>query len=1211
MYEKKNIPKVIYCIHALSFVLVNAGLAGHIGDLVGKLEFSEEEIKNTQKSLDATGVTLPNFKNVGNAIAGEPETGAPLLENEEEKKSRLLDECRLAVVMLQACARGTLLRKRISLELQRLDSVEADVLKSQAQARGFLVRKQYYENAHTYREINQWTLQLQTFARALLLRKSTYDRRCRLIDNDDNIIKIQAVLRGNLIRSKLNHELNALHRAAQVCSIPALQAAMRGVLKRKSYKATKQSLSLHKTNIAACQAYARSRLVRESINHVRAYQDSTEHEIIRVQAVSRAYLARKSFNHVCVSLKQMSGIYRKLQAGAKGFSMRKKVATFRGLLESESESVVELQTLCRGMRLRMDFNHKLIALAEAEWFIVDLQAVARGALKRRAFDAKLQHYKRNMQRVIKVQSFIRARQQGAAYKSLTIGENPPVSTIKNFVHLLNDSNFDFEEEIAMEQVRKQIVQSVRQNESAEEHIEQMDIKIALLVKQAIKLDEVIQHQRKMDKGLALVTNDANPFDLKAMNKQARRQLENYQKLFYILQTQPVYLARLFTRLRVSGLLEKQMKNLETFVMVLYGYAQKRREEYHLVKLIRSSIIKEISLSQGVHDFVSQSYLWPRILSNYTKGMKESRYLRELLAPFVNRIVSDDFLDLESDPLEIYKTITLDEESRTGQQSRRTTDVTQEYAIQDPDTRVMFIKHLRDLRDLTERLMDLLEDGLNKMPFGVRYIAREAYRAMEEHLAGESSEKLEILLGYLVWHRYVSAAMIAPDQYGIINGELSTVHHRNLAEVAKMITQISSGNLFEEGDYLQPLNEFVAKSITRMSSFLQKVIQVPDAETYYNTTELDDVIATKKPILYIKAVDIFAIHSLLHQESNHIAPEMNDPLNEVLQSLGAPPIRAEDMTIMSISNSEIALTLDPKAIDVDDPEADERALFMQTKRYLLYIIRVQSGPSLMDILVEPVTEDDEQRWLDILQEERAGHSARSSPAYSDAVYQDISQMSYPILKRECLENIVKLERLGWITRENQYQELLNRIADDIRTQNRRRMERQHELNSARGTLNDLITKRRYLDGQLKSYNDYIEQAMMSLQSKKNRKKSILPFTKQYFHMRDLQKSGKVPKFGSRKYSASKLYDKRILISITNERPPFDKIDMAISSDRIGVFTIESSYAGTPVPGAHATILLDDLLQAQYNKVDMLNIYDGQVQVRVSPLLNLLFKHFFSQ
>ncbi len=40
LYDKKNIPKVIYCIHALSHMLHKLGLAPRIKDLLGKLEFS-------------------------------------------------------------------------------------------------------------------------------------------------------------------------------------------------------------------------------------------------------------------------------------------------------------------------------------------------------------------------------------------------------------------------------------------------------------------------------------------------------------------------------------------------------------------------------------------------------------------------------------------------------------------------------------------------------------------------------------------------------------------------------------------------------------------------------------------------------------------------------------------------------------------------------------------------------------------------------------------------------------------------------------------------------------------------------------------------------------------------------------------------------------------------------------------------------------------
>jgi Ras GTPase-activating-like protein IQGAP2/3 len=62
LYEKKNIPKVIYCIHALSFLLARLGLAPHIKNLVGKLQFTDEQLKTTTKDLD--GINMPTFASI-------------------------------------------------------------------------------------------------------------------------------------------------------------------------------------------------------------------------------------------------------------------------------------------------------------------------------------------------------------------------------------------------------------------------------------------------------------------------------------------------------------------------------------------------------------------------------------------------------------------------------------------------------------------------------------------------------------------------------------------------------------------------------------------------------------------------------------------------------------------------------------------------------------------------------------------------------------------------------------------------------------------------------------------------------------------------------------------------------------------------------------------------------------------------------------------
>lgn len=91
---------------------------------------------------------------------------------------------------------------------------------------------------------------------------------------------------------------------------------------------------------------------------------------------------------------------------------------------------------------------------------------------------------------------------------------------------------------------------------------------------------------------------------------------------------------------------------------------------------------------------------------------------------------------------------------------------------------------------------------------------------------------------------------------------------------------------------------------------------------------------------------------------------------------------------------------------------------------------------------------------------------------------------------------------------------------------------------------------------------------------------MPFTKQYFHVRDLQRSGRMPRFGSYKYSAPRLIEKGILVSAYNGRFS-EKLHLTISSDDVGVFLMEltSSQYNEDVQNGSEEIKLEDLLQLQ--------------------------------
>jgi Ras GTPase-activating-like protein IQGAP2/3 len=324
------------------------------------------------------------------------------------------------------------------------------------------------------------------------------------------------------------------------------------------------------------------------------------------------------------------------------------------------------------------------------------------------------------------------------------------------------------------------------------------------------------------------------------------------------------------------------------------------------------------------------------------------------------------------------------------------------------------------------------------------------------------------------------------------------------------------------------------------------------------------------------------------------------------------VQSNENELRAVNSGEISLTLTPKLLNAEDPDADIKALFTETKRCVLYIIRIQSGANLLEILVKPITPEDEHKWNTLVQEELAPGASKRG-AYTDANnILDLSRLPYPDLKRIALENVLQLQSIGRLSQVNYYQDLLNEIAVDIRTKHRRRLQRQKELENVKTTLTRLNEQAAYLDQQLKTYNNYIEQAMVTLQSKKDKKKFVMPFTKQWEHIRELERTSRKFKFGSYKYSARNLANKGVLVHWRgyNERQ-WDRVDLTFSSNEVGIFTIDGSSGNLMIPGANAQVALDDLLQAQFNNTQSMEFFEGNLKVNVNLLLHLIMKKFYNE
>ncbi|KAF3925345.1 hypothetical protein ABW20_dc0109411 [Dactylellina cionopaga] len=1139
-----------------------------------------------------------------------------LIRKAMEVMRRSLKRSSLLFTKLQAVQRGQKVREQIAQQKKELERSAPSVTKLQAAIRGALSRNDIANHMDDVYESEYDVANLQSQIRGLLMRRQIANKTARLRGESQQVTKLQAIARGRMYRSRKASVMNMLQ--SEPGSWEALQAGARGMLHRRKQAALAAKLSAALPTIIQMQAASRGALIRHDImgHHDNLFDE--EEPLVDLQGAARGLLARRAHQAKVQAIKAQTGKAIELQARGRGALMRGTRNVFVAeMVTHHEDEVTGLQACIRAAIARKAVRHTVESVIDEEPEVVTIQSLVRGALQRKVFHGKLQHYRQNMEKVIKLQSFIRAKQQGEAYRSLMSGKNPPVGTVKNFVHLLNDSDFDFDEEMEFESKRKTVVQHIRQNEQQEQYIEQLDIKIGLLIRNKITLDEVIKYQKLGGNGGVMIGNSdlssTDPFDLKALNKNSRRKLELYQILFFALQTQPIYLSRMFQRVRQVGTAEKDLKRLENLIIGLFGYAQKRREEYYLLKLTARSIRDELDLCNDPQDYLRGNFFWSRLVVNYIRSPRDRKYMRDFLGPIIkDRIVENDGLDLESNPLQIYTTAINNEELSTGRKSHKRRDIAPEEAIRDPDTRQEFVQHLEDLRDLCDAVLDSIEENATRLPYGVRHLAQVSHDALLSRFPQEHPDGVMQVVVHFFWLKYFNPVILSPETFGIVDRSLAPAQKKNLTILSKVLSQISAGKLFSAGEdvYLQPMNNYMNEAIVRLLGIFRNLIQVPNAEKQFDMDEFDDLTSRQKPTLFIKMADIFALHAMFSREMDFMAPELDDPLRDLVRELGN--VKNTEMELASVSSSEICLTLDPRLSKVEDPESNIKALFTETKRCVLYIIRVQTGTDLMDILVKPVTEEDEYKWQQTIAEDAA--DTKRHDAYAEAMpthhtLSDVSLMTYSELKKTALENVLKLEKTGKIARKNQFQDLLNAIAMDIRTKHRRRVQRQRELDGVKQTLSHLGEKAHFLDDKLHSYNDYIEQAMLTLQTKKGKKKGIvLPFTKQYFHLKELQRSGRVPKFGSYKYSASNLFEKGVLVSMEGHSH-YEKISFTFSSDEVGVFLVEVSQGAMMLPGGSAKIPLDDLLQAQYNNHQFMTLFEGMCKLNVNLFLHLLFKKFY--
>ncbi|XP_014848382.1 PREDICTED: ras GTPase-activating-like protein IQGAP2 [Poecilia mexicana] len=912
-----------------------------------------------------------------------------------------------------------------------------------------------------------------------------------------------------------------------------------------------------------------------------------------------------------------------LQARIRGHLARKKYLQRMEYLRQQEPHVVKIQACFRGYKQRKIYIARINLLQKSVASVVKIQSIVKMWKAKRKYNQRLQFFREHEKEIVKIQAFLKANKARDDYRTLTGANDPPLSVVRKFVHLLEQSLLDLQEEQEVTQLREEVVTKIRSNQQMEKDLNLMDIKIGLLVKNRITLQDVVSHNKKMKNKKNKTSKDdqtaGDGLGIKGLNKGKRRKLEAYQHLFYLLQTIPSYLAKLIFQMPQN----KSTKFMDTVIFTLYNYASNQREEYLLLKLFKTALEEEInSKVDQIQDIVTGNPTVIKMVVSFNRGARGHNTLRQLLAPVVKEIIDDKSLGINTNPVDVYKAWVNQLETATGEASKLPYEVTPEQAMSHEEVRNRLQASSVVLRSATDKMLNSIVSSLDNIPYGMRYIAKVLKNSLHEKFPEASEDELLKIVGNLLYYRYMNPAIVAPDGFDIIDmsagGQLHVDQRRNLGSIAKMLQHAAANKLFEgENEHMTPMNNYISQTYEKFRSFFQAACDVPEPEEKFNVDEYSDMVTLSKPVIYISIEEIINTHSLLLEHLEAISPDQNDLLHELLQDLGDVPdvetllgegaVDLDDpnreAALSQLAKTEISLTLTNKFELLEGDDKDLKTLMTKTKKLIVDVVRIQHGETLPEILETPATAPQESEHTKIVQR-RADQDAQTPEGLksSPAVLED-SQLPLEQKKRKILRNLRNLEQAGLVTASNKYQDLINDIAKDIRYQRRYRQRRKAELTKLQQTLTALNSKTDFFQEQMNYYDTYIKTCLDNL-NRKNTRRSIKLDSK------GEEKGSKKWKPQSLKYTAARLHEKGVILEIEGlQTNQFKNVMFDISpTEEVGDFEVKAKFMGVEMEKVQ--LHFQDLLQLQYEGVAVMKMFD-KAKVNVNLLIFLLNKKFYGK
>ncbi|KAL7721232.1 GTPase-activating protein [Entamoeba marina] len=698
--------------------------------------------------------------------------------------------------------------------------------------------------------------------------------------------------------------------------------------------------------------------------------------------------------------------------------------------------------------------------------------------------------------------------------------------------LLKNQGEDEDEDFVMKitDLRRTLLNEIRKNAGLEKDISDIEKRITLLVQNA---GAVMTKTKKKKRVIAV---DATVKDSISSDK-----MSLYGNLFYLLQSDPVYLARLINVISQTDTDVHEI--VDSIILTLYGNAMSDREDYLILTVIKLALEQQMSTLTNLWTAIQDQSVIPQMMVAYTKRKEGQTFLNEVFGPCMQRFAREfpTHRKLNLDGKKILDEIINESEQASGVKSSLR-NVGADKILEQPEVKKIISERVSSLKEGCNIFYETIISSINKFPYGLRFLCQVINSNSMEAFPNTTESELLTYTGYFMFYRFVGN-YIASSSNDTQSGFEAI---QNILLINKILQQLfqqqSPFPVSDTNKWLVPMNDWINERVVAVKGFLKEFVEVEPPEQKMQIDKYMALIQDVKPTILIEPSEITMFHREICDHLNDLSANKEDPLHRIIDDLGD----LEEYT----STDVVQLTLTPKYIS-QSLEDEDQQLYNKTKQLLLGAFKLIANTDISPTTVSEVLEEAEKL---------------AKQKNNETVLKNIGEVK---------KNIVTLEKKEMISKEDGHRTLLKDVALEIANRSEIKEQQSKEL-----TRLDMSIKATLKNKRIARSLNFIQRLLSTMcpetiQGKNKGKKS--------------KKTAEGKLFKPKEFTYNELVKKVKMTKIT------------ISSEEIGVFNVQVKIPA--LASENADIKLEDLLEMRSKGTRSLDV-NSQMELDVNMTIYVM-------